>query len=477
MLLRPAAPLKILLGADYSDDRNGGRTLSSRGLGSDGDRRTSEIGYPQSFARTMWGVSAHVDWTAAIGDFASITAYRESQSADDYSGVGTNWQFLTAGSQAVSRDLDHPGTFTEELRYASPKWDRFDFVAGVYYLNENAYRNLTTRAFAARTGALVSHQVANQQVESRSTAAYLDGVVHLVPALDLTLGGRHTVDHKDGSVVKGDAFVAANRFALSGQSRRWSEFTPRAVLTWTARPRLKFYASATRGYTAGGFNADAATAAIFAKPFDPETVKNYEAGMKSTWLDDRLRVNVSVFREKYDSKQELYFDTVTRILTIVNASKATMKGAEVEVRFTPVTGLNLTGAYGRLDASYDSFVVPGVLNYTGNPLGSAPKHKVSLGADYEYRWNEVGFLSVTAAYSDTGSYYTGATKDPNLFVPRYALVNASLSYQTLDRKWRISLWGRNLGDTEYLLTPSTQVVLSEYLGDPRTYGVSVGVRF
>ncbi|MCX6954592.1 MAG: TonB-dependent receptor [Verrucomicrobia bacterium] len=477
LLLRPVAPLKILLSGDYSDDRNGGRTLSSRGLGADGDRRTSELGYPQSFARTMWGLSAHVDWTHSFGDFASITAYRESRSADDYSGVGTSYQFLTAGSQAVSRDLDHPGTFTEELRYASPRGDRFDFVSGIYYLNEDGYRNLTSRAFAARTGALVTNQVASQHVDSRSAAAYLDGVVHLLPALDLTLGGRYTVDRKEASVVKSDAFVAANTFTSSGLSKRWSEFTPRAVLTWAVQPKLRLYASATRGYTAGGFNADAATAAILARPFDPETVTNYEVGVKSSFWGDRLRANVTVFREKYADKQELYFDTLTRILTIVNASKATMKGAEIETRYTPVAGLNLTAAYGLLDASYDTFVVPGVLNYTGNPLGSAPKHKLSLGADYEYRWTGVGFLSATAAYSDTASYYTGATKDPNLFVPSYALVNASLGYQTPDRKWRISLWGRNLGNTDYLLTPSTQVVLAEYLGDPRTYGVSVGVRF
>ncbi|HEY0947603.1 MAG TPA: TonB-dependent receptor plug domain-containing protein, partial [Opitutaceae bacterium] len=68
VLLRLAAPLTIRLTADYSDDRNGGRTLSSRGAGDDGDRRTTEVGYPQSYARTMWGLSAHVDWAAAIGD-------------------------------------------------------------------------------------------------------------------------------------------------------------------------------------------------------------------------------------------------------------------------------------------------------------------------------------------------------------------------------------------------------------------------
>jgi iron complex outermembrane receptor protein len=239
----------------------------------------------------------------------------------------------------------------------------------------------------------------------------------------------------------------------------------------------KLYGSVTKGYTAGGFNADAAVLAAFAKPFDPETVTNYELGFKAIFLNKRLRTNIAIFREKYDNKQELYFDTPTRILNIVNASKATMKGAEIELAFSPVQGLNLTGAYGLLDAKYDSFVVPGVLDYTGNPLGSAPKHKVSLSFDYEIPLAKLGYLSFVAAYSDTAGYYTGATKDPNLYVPSYSLFNASVGIQTLDRKWRMTVWGRNLGNTAYLLTPSTQTVLAEYLGDPRTYGVTVGMRF
>lgn len=477
LLFKSSPQLKALLTVDYADDRNGGRTLSSKGLGNDGDRRTSELGYPQSFARTMWGLAGKIEWSPPAGDFASITAYRESQSADDYSGVGASYVFLTAGSQAVTRDLDHPGTFTQELRFASPKGQRADFVAGVYYLNEDGYRNLVTRAFAARTGATVTHQIANQKVESRSYAGYLDGVLHLGPALDLTLGGRYTADKKTASLVRTDLIAAAGSFSGFGLNKRWNEFTPRAVITWSPSKDARVYGSVTKGYTAGGFNVDAAVPAALSTPFDPETVTNYEAGVKVMLLERRLRLNAAVFRETYRDKQELYFNTLTRVLTIVNASTATMNGGELEAAFSPVPGLRLTGALGLLDAKYDTFVVPGVLNYTRNPLGSSPKHKVSLSGDYEYRLGKAGYVSVVAAWSQTASYYTGATKDPNLFVPAYALFNASLGFETIDRRWRVTLWGRNLGNTEYLLTPSTQTVLAEYLGAPRTYGVTLGMRY
>ena len=471
------ASLTALVTADYADDRNNGRTLSSIGLGADGDRRTSELGYPQSYARTMWGVAGRLDWTAPVGIFSSITAYRESQSGEDFSGVGTSYTFLAAGSQAVSRDLDHPGTFTQELRFASPAGRRIDFVAGLYFVGEDGYRNLALRALAARTGALVTNQIVDQKVETRSSAAYLDGTWHVAPNVDFTLGARYTSDRKEASVVRTDAFVPANNFTASGIGKRWGEFTPRGVVSWAPNKTLRVYGSVTKGFTSGGFNTEAATAALLARPFDPETVTNYEIGAKGRWLDGRVRANVALFRQKYADKHELYFNSITRILTIVNASRAKMAGGELELAATPVRGLNLTAAYGRLDATYDDFIVPGVLNYTGNPLGSSPRNKFSAGLDYSLPVGRAGFVTTMATWSRTDGYYTGAAKDPNLFVPSYSLANASLGFETASRRWRVSLWMKNIRDTEFLLTPSTQSVRSEYLGEPRTYGVSCGVRF
>ena len=83
----------------------------------------------------------------------------------------------------------------------------------------------------------------------------------------------------------------------------------------------------------------------------------------------------------------------------------------------------------------------------------------------------------SVSYAHTDEYYTGATKDANLLVPAYALANASLGFETTDRKYRVLAWVKNASDTKYILTRSTQVVRSEYLGEPRTFGVTVSARF
>jgi iron complex outermembrane receptor protein len=468
---------RLALGLDYSTDNNGGRTLSSKGAGDDGDRRTSEIGLAQSYERIMWGFSSHFDWLPPAGNFTSITAWRESESEEDYSGTGVHYGYLPSGSQNFTDDYDRPKTFTEEIRYASPKWKFWDFVSGLYYLYEDGYRKLTTSAYAAGTGALATSQLADQGVTTTSYAAYWDATFHMMAGIDLMVGARYTIDRKKASLVRTDAITPANGFAAHGLKEKWSEFTPRVVLNWALTKDINAYGGITNGFTSGGFNTEASSMSALTKPFAPETVINYEAGIKSQWFGKKMQANIAVFYQKYNDKQELYYNTITRILTIVNASDATMKGVEIELSAKPVDGLGVSMSYGYLDATYDSFEVPGVLNYTGNPLGSAPKNKFSATVDYEYRIKNRGLLFATAVYSWTDEYYTGASKDPSLFINSYALVNASLGFETINRRWRLTFWARNLCDEEYLLTPSTQGVLAEYLAPPRTYGVTLGMRF
>ncbi|MFC5343393.1 TonB-dependent receptor domain-containing protein (plasmid) [Brevundimonas staleyi] len=476
--LVPNDTFEVLLGADYSDDHNGGRTLSSSGVGSDGDRRTSELDFAQAFDRNQWGASARAFWTLPVGQVTSITGYRSSQSGEDYSGTGTSYRFLTGtASQTVNRDVDQVGLFSQELRYASPKWGWGDFVAGVYYSSEDANRQLTVRNLAAVTGRVTSNVLTDQAVDTTSYAVFADGVLHLRDDLDLTLGARYTHDEKRASLNRVDAIAAPNSFRAVDLKADWGEVTPRAVLTWRPMQDVSLYGSVTRGYTAGGFNTDAATLSALTTPFDPETVTNYELGVKSQWLDNRLRVNGSIFQMDYKDKQELFFNNVTRVLTITNAGQATIKGAELEVTYQPTRWLGLSATYGLLDTVYDEFIIPGGAVYTGNSLGSSPRNKGSLAADLDLPLGSAGYLIGSASWAYTDGYNTGAAADPNLQIKSYALTNLMIGYEPANRAWRATAWIKNAGDVDYVLTPSTQGVLAEYLGEPRTWGITVSARF
>ncbi len=199
--------------------------------------------------------------------------------------------------------------------------------------------------------------------------------------------------------------------------------------------------------------------------------------MKSQWLDDRLRINASIFQMDYKDKQELFFNNLTRVLTITNAGQATIKGAELEMAYRPTSWLRLSGTYGLLDAVYDEFIIPGGAVYTGNSLGSSPRNKGSLAADLDLPLGEAGYLIGSASWAHTDGYNTGAAADPNLEIQSYALTNLMVGYEPPSRAWRATAWVRNAGDVDYVLTPSTQGVLAEYLGEPRTWGMTLSARF
>ncbi|TWI69487.1 iron complex outermembrane receptor protein [Pseudoduganella lurida] len=467
--------LTATVSADYSDDRNGGRTLSSDTLGDDGDVRTSELGIAQRFARIIAGASAKLVWRMPQGEITSITAYRKSQSGETYSGVGASYTLLTTGSQSITSDADQIHTLSQELRYASPKWAAGDFVTGLYYADEDGDRQLATRGLTVRTGVLASSTLANQSVQSRSVAVFVDGVVHLPAAFDLTLGARYTRDRKTASLTRSDLLRPTSNFTVTDLSGSWSEVTPRAVLSWTPRTGLMTYLSATRGFTSGGYNADASSAAVFRTAFDPETVNNFELGIKSQWLQNRLRVNASIFRMNYREKQELVNNTLSGVLAIFNAGKATMKGGEFEVAYKANSWLDLTGSYSHLDGRYDSFVL-GTVNNSGNPLSNAPRKQVSTAANISIPMS-FGYAVAAASYAWKDSYNTGAANDPNLQLPSFGLANLSAGIESRDRGWRLLAWVKNANDTDYLLTRSTQVVRARYAGEPRTFGISLAARY
>lgn len=468
--------VEALIAGDYAADRSGGRTLSSIGLGSDGDRRTAESGNPQLFDREVGGGSLRLFVDTGLGELNSITALRRSRSTDRYVNVSANFSFLTGTqSQALSDDRDNVSVFSQELRLVSPEWSAGRFVAGAYFASDRSRRELRSTALS-RTGALVTNQLFNGRVAGETYAVFADGTLNVAPFLSVTAGGRYTWDIKTADLTLTNALTGAGNFSAVGSRSRWSRFTPRAAVQLTPFRDVMLYATFARGYTAGGYNTQAATLAAFNAAFQPETLDNFEGGLKTEFFDRRLRINLAAFEMKYRDKQELFFNNVTRVLNITNASRATIRGAEAGVSLRPVSWLTLSGTYGRLDTRYDDFVIPAGAVLTGNRLGSAPRDKASALINIDAPVGGVRLLG-NVLYSYTSQYFTGATNEAGLQVPGYELVNASIGLASADDRFRLTLFARNLFDIDYLLIPSTQVVRGEYLGEPRRYGVSIQTRF
>ena len=474
LLINPLPDLTVLVSADYSYDFSNGRTLSSTtiGQGDNGNPRTSELGVAEHFNRALGGGSVKLNWDVPFGgEITSISAYRRTQSGELYSGVAANYALLTSGAQSIVTDNDQLGTFSQEVRYASPKWDWGDFVTGVYYLNEDGYRQLYQNGLTARTGALATSTLGNQYAHTNSYAGFVDGTVHILPTLDFTAGARYTVDQKTGSLRYTDFIKSANSFTVLDQKAQFSKFTPRGVLTWRPADQVMAYASVTKGFTSGGFDGEASSVTAYNQGFRPESVTNYEAGIKTQWFDDTLRLNATLFDEQYHNKQELLFNSVTGIVDIFNAASAIANGFEFLGAYKPFDWLELSANYAKMNTRYENFLI-GTVNNTGHHLSSSPANKFNLSAELNYPV-QPGYVVGSINYAWIDTYNTGAAADPRLQIPSYGLVNLNLGYETSDRRYRITAWSRNLGNVSYILTNSTQVITGTYLGEPRTFGVTL----
>jgi len=136
--------------------------------------------------------------------------------------------------------------------------------------------------------------------------------------------------------------------------------------------------------------------------------------------------------------------------------------------------------YSDLDATYDTFVIPGGANFSGNQLQTAPDNSFSLSVNYEYELAGDGNVLVfNASYIDQDDYFTGASNQPSFLISGFDLINASLSLVDDDDRWKVSLWVKNLGDEEYVLVRAANATsgVAELFGEPRTYGVTASYSF
>ena len=339
-----------------------------------------------------------------------------------------------------------------------------------------------------------------QDTESKALFGQVDWDIS--EALTLSLGGRYTEEEKshcqkftvpdangnstdfDGirkRVQKswGDcsgelgAYQATYTDPVTGETgipftgnEDWNEFSPRVGISYDMDFGM-LYATYSEGFRSGGFNGRN-TAPANSGPYDPETVESIEFGAKTTWLDNRLQLNVSAFFVDYTDKQEdVVFpgtDGAVTLTLVQNAGAASIDGVEFEAVFIPTDGLTFSVNVGYLDASYDEW---NVVDPTGLPLDKsdfelrrAPEWTMGLNALWEHQLSNGAFLVGSANYAWKDDYWVGANtaytmadgtdhygNNPVGLNEAYGLLDMSLSYET--DNWTVSVFGKNLTDEDY----------------------------
>jgi iron complex outermembrane recepter protein len=458
------------------------------------------IGEPSTFKYDIY--SGKIDWNLGWGSLTSVTSY----------GTTTQNLFEDATSTAAAPGLSFgtlagfflpPGTnaavaetndlyikkFTEELRLASATGQALEWQLGAFYTRESSTLAQTLPSFIiptlASTG-LPSIENANLDALYREWSGFGQITYHFNPAFDLTLGGRWSENKQsENELVSGIPAVVGPPTTTGGASTG-TDFLYSIAPRWHLSKDTMAYVRVASGYRPGGPNAlPPITPVGVERNYQADSTVNYEIGVKSLLLDNRLSVDVDTFLVQWKKIQ--LFEFVDTFGINANGGTATSKGLEWSFGLTPIDDLTFTMAGAYVDA-YLTADAPAAGGISGDPLPYAPKWSNSLDADYTWR----AFADYSAFAGATWSYIGSRVND---FAATAAVVNGAIvfepnpradlgGYNTLDlraglqdERWTFELYLKNLADSRGLTFYSSQGTPnfggSIAIQQPRTIGLTI----
>lgn len=462
----------------------------------------SVLGHPQQV--TQSGASALLEWRLNNElTFKSITASRHDTS------------YAPIDFDSLNKvDFDVPAIYknrqtSQEFQLAF-NTKAVQGLAGVYYIDANAYNKFDVRLLGTST-------LTEGDVDTKAWAAFADASMDLSDTVSLSAGGRYTVDQRQASILRQIYLGTAGSPALGNPGatlfrtdtnlskndldRTDKKFTPRISLSWKATPEQSVYASWSEGFKGGGFdprlNIVGTKLALdkAKKGFEPESIKTFELGLKSEFDHGRIFTNAALFHSDYrdvqipgsiaidtngDGKDDSFAGVVT------NAGKAKIDGLELEAVAKLSDSFRLSGMYSYIDAKYTQFIgATGADVSAQRVFQNTPRNSGNIRATYDFDlpvMGNNGKLSLIASLTHRGKTYQFETPNPVLDQEAYRLWDASIVWTSSDNKLRVGLHGKNLNDTRYKVAGYFFPTLGEgsvtaFYGNPRTVTATLDYRF
>lgn len=435
------------------------------------------------------GVVLSARYSAANFDFISITGARgeESYSLEDNGRA----QEITSYGES-SQDT---WSASQEFRFVSPSGPerRFSWTAGLYYFHQEGWRNMATYRDVPPFSGIATFR---QDIDTDSYAVFGEGRYRFTDNLSLTAGLRYTSEQKDfridasatripGIPANGPItpFIDADFSAQASET--WSDVSPKGVLEYQFNPDVLGYVSVAKGFKSGGFAGQPPGPPI--PQFEPERVMNYEIGMKGEFLQQRLRANVALFYSQYKDLQLQSFDL--NGLPATATANARNRGVELEIMARLTDRLTVRGGASITDPEYVRYISqqPGfsdpahTFDMSGKRIGGMPSRDANFMLDYRLPVAARGTLSLQADVVHSGDITTefGST----LWAPSYTKGDVRVIWEPLSGSWTLTGWVNNVTDELYyrgggpLAKYNTDIIRLGLISDPRSYGVSVMLRF
>ncbi len=459
--------------------------------------------------------SATLNWNLGWATATSVSGYSTNRVKQNSDGDGSE-QPMAYGDPWIMRQHQ----YSEELRLASNDESQpLKWIAGMYYFwsdnfenfgySDTGYNDVFAGPAPGFPGALdtftfLSH--GNTETESYAPFGQVDydfAKTSVGIPLTVTLGLRYSHDKKSGFnyldyqlpyLCGGSCGVSAGSF-----SETWAETTGKFALSYQANDNLLLYASASRGYLAGGNIIGLATI------YDPETMWSYEAGFKSNFWDNKAQLNVAAYHEEIKHLQVFIQNGTLSGINNVNGITR-VNGLETELTLAPVENLQFNATVTLTDAEYGKYVTtdarfgappPGcnldaagnpvvggtLCNFKGNNLSQTPPYTVNVGLQYTFH---TAFGTITPRVD---SFYSGRVDFlPDNFQGQdsYTQTNIHLAWLSSNGAYKIEAFVNNLEDKDVISNDGLQsITLGQQMLEPdnfiyyppRIYGVRLAYNF
>ena len=431
---------------------------------------------------------------------ASITGYIDS---DAFSSVERDRSSAPLG---IARSHEYSKQFTQEFQLSSDAINRFHWIAGLYYFRTDegykgtGFESLTNvpgtgtiadlASVFGRAGIVYRRTLASQI--ALSWAGFAEATFDVSDNTRLTAGIRYTWEKRDfegqqfnvTAPPPGNALVLTP-FASANLTTSFRRFTYRAVLDHHFTPDIMVFASYNTGFRSGAYNPTLISNTQI--PLRPELINAAELGIKSDWLDRRLRINASAFYYDYRDLHVAIRTPDTGVITQQNAGGARVYGLDLDFVLRPSRRFSLSGGFNLLHARYTDFanaalyvintaagggVQVTIPNAKGEPLNFSPKFSGNLAAQYELPLADGSQFALEGNYFYTSGFSRQIGMGDE--IKAYGNLNASVTWRSPDRSYFVKAWGRNLTNHKILGSQLDSFAYFYIVQRPVSYGATLG---
>lgn len=412
------------------------------------------------------GHALTVEYEGAAHRLTSITAYRDWDNTGIVDLDNRPNNPLALGFPMPPRTQQEQ--WSQELRLTSTGAGWGNYVIGAFYFDQDVDTDsvVTTALFAPILPPTT--RISSTDVQGENMALFGELNIDISAALQLTLGARYTEEELGYRTVNigTDNLIFGPEGEVSDSLDDQNTST-KLALKWNATDTLMLYASYVEGFKGPAFDTNLSAGGSFVRP---ETSDAFELGLKSSWFDGRLVLNVAAFHAQYDNFQAQALidldldDMLPAEFLLINAGEVSTRGVEIEFIAQPTGRWNLSGGYAYTDDEIDEFpggncsqgqifrgeCPEGAQDLSGGQLPYTPRWKLNLGATYTVPIADGAMaLEFGADMKAQDDVLYEISQDPFTRQSGYTVVDAHTALSAPDDGYRVSVFVKNVFDEDY----------------------------